>query len=126
MPGHLLPAIAVVAAVSLAGTVWPASQPKRRAAANPTVDVAPAIVKRGHAITVTGSRWRRRATVELLIGPPRSEGTHVATVRTTSTGTFKRKLTPPAFVQARTGRWVLLACRRECRIKAVHSFRVTR
>ena len=75
MPGHLLPAIAVVAAVSLAGTVWPASQPKPRSAANRT---------------------------------------------------FKRKLTPPAFVQARSGRWVLLACRRECRIKAVHSFRVTR
>jgi len=121
---HALPAVLVVAAVSLAGAVMPADEPVTRATAHPTVAVSPTTVPRGHAITVTGAGWRPRANVALLIGPPRSEATRVATVRTTSRGTFRRTLTPPAWVQAHRGRWVLLACRRDCRIKAVKSFRI--
>ena len=116
------PLVAAVLTAAFALGAGPASS----TTANPTVDVTPTIVKRGAKITVTGSHWRREAPVRLLIGPPRSEATYVTTVRTTSRGTFRRRLTPPAWVQARVGRWVLLACRRDCRIKAVKSFRIVR
>jgi len=64
--------------------------------------------------------------VQLLIGPPRSEAEHVATARTTSSGTFRRTFVPPAWAQERLGRWIVLACRRDCRVKATASFRLTR
>lgn len=123
---HVLPVVMVVGAFSVAAATNPAPDPASSAAAAPTVAVSPKSVKRGQAITVTGSRWRRSANVQILIGPPRSEGTVVATVRTTRSGTFRRRLTPPRFVQRRLGRWVLLACRRDCRIKAVKSFHLVR
>lgn len=123
---RLLPVLVVVAAVSVAGAIRPAPDPASSASTHPRVGVSPTTVKRGQAITVTGSYWRRSAEVQLLIGPPRSEAGLVATVRTTSRGTFRRRLTPPAFVQRRLGRWVLLACRRDCRVKAVKNFTLVR
>ncbi|MCU0258335.1 MAG: hypothetical protein MUF56_04845 [Solirubrobacteraceae bacterium] len=98
------------------------ADPAPAAAARPTVAVSPTTVVRGGSVLVTGRRWAPRATVQLLIGPPRSEADPVATVRTTSAGTFRRRL--PIAAGARTGRFVLLACRRSCRIKASASFRI--
>lgn len=118
--------IAAAVAAFLLAAVAPAVEDASSATAKPTVQVSPSSVKRGKAITVTGSHWARRATVDLLIGPPQSEATRVATVRTTSGGAFRRKLVPPAWVQARIGRWVLLACRRDCRVKASATFRIVR
>jgi hypothetical protein len=115
-----------VAAAVVTVTLGFGAGPASSTTASPTLDVSPTIVKRGASFTVTGSHWRREAPVRLLIGRPHSGATYVATVRTTSRGTFRRKLTPPAWVQARTGRWVLLACRRDCRIKAVKNFRIVR
>jgi hypothetical protein len=126
MLGRVLPVLVVVAAISAAGVIAPASAHASSASASPSVRVSPESVQRGEAIVVTGRGWRRTADVELLIGPPRSEGKLVATVRTTSQGTFRRRLTLPAFVQRRLGRWVLLACRRGCRVKAVKSFHLVR
>ena len=101
-----------------------ASDATPRATAAPSVRIAPAVVQRGQRITVTGRNWPRNVVVDLLIGPPRSEADQVGRARTTSTGTFRRYLR----IASRTapGRWVLLGCRRECRVKAVRSFRVTR
>jgi hypothetical protein len=90
----------------------------------PSVLITPSTVRRGGRITVTGHGWPRHVIVELLIGPPRSEADAVARVWTTTGGTFRRYLRiAPATAP---GRWVLLGCRRECRIKAVRSFQVTR
>jgi len=118
--------IAAAVAAFLVAAVAPAVEDASSATAKPGVHVSPSSVKRGKAITVTGSHWPRRATVDLLIGPPRSEATRVAGVRTTSGGSFRRTLVPPAWVQARLGTWVLLACRRDCRVKATATFRLTR
>jgi hypothetical protein len=126
MIARALPVLVVVTAVSLAAAIKPAPDPASSTSSHPRLSVSPTTVKRGQAITVTGSGWHRSANVQLLIGPPRSEGTLVATVRTTSRGTFRRRLTPPTFVQRRLGRWVLLACRRDCRVKAVKSFTLVR
>lgn len=94
------------------------------AATRPSVRVAPTTVERGELLTVSGTGWARSANVELLVGPPRSEADHVGSVRTTSRGTFRRRLRISS--RAATGRFVLLACRRECRVKATVSFRVSR
>lgn len=112
-PSLLLTALAVLAASAPA----PAA-----VAARPTVSVSPTTVVRGGSLLVTGRHWTPRATVQLLIGPPRSEADPVATARATATGTFRRRL--PIARGARTGRFVLLACRRSCRIKASASFRI--
>lgn len=117
--------IAGVCAFVLVAVV-PAIDDASSTTAQPAVRVSPASVARGHAITVTGKHWPRRVTVQLLIGPPQSEAEPVATARTTSTGTFRRRFVPPPYIQARLGRWVLLACRRECRVKATATFRLTR
>ncbi len=88
----------------------------------PSVSVSPKIVLRGGSLVVTGRHWPHRARVELLIGPPRSEADHVAWVTTTSSGTLRKRL--PISRHAATGRFVLLACRRSCRVKAQASFRI--
>jgi hypothetical protein len=79
-------------------------------------------VVRGGSILVTGRHWAPRATVQLLIGPPRSEADPVGSVRTTAAGTFRRRL--PIAAGARPGRYVLLACRRSCRVKASATLRI--
>ena len=90
----------------------------------PSVRITPLIVARGDTITVTGRGWARNAIVDLLIGPPQSEASPVGRARTTSAGTFRRRLRIVRTTMP--GRWVLLGCRRDCRVKAVKSFRVTR
>ena len=114
--------IAIVALVAVAGA-GPRADHASSAAVPPTVRVTPATIERGHAITVTGRHWPRHVRVQLLIGPPRSEADPVGSVRTSSRGSFRRTLTIPA--RSRIGRRVLLACRRECRVKASAVFRVT-
>ncbi len=88
----------------------------------PSVAVSPKVVLRGGSIMVTGRHWPRRTRVELLIGPPRSEAGHVAWVTTTSSGTLRKQL--PIARRAATGRFVLLACIRSCRVKAQAPFRI--
>ena len=112
-------------ALAVASTA-PAVDRALSASTKPTVRVAPSVVKRGQAITVTGSHWPKRVTVQLLIGPPQAGAERFGSARTTSRGTFSRKLVLPAWVQARLGRWVVLGCRRDCRVKATASFRLTR
>ena len=107
----------VLAAPAVAGPV-PAST------AGVSVRVAPATVHAGHVITVTGRGWPRNAGVELLIGPPYREASHITWARTTSSGTFTKRVR--IWSRMKAGRWVLLGCRRACRIKAAASFRVTR
>lgn len=88
----------------------------------PSVSVSPTVVHRGDSILVTGRHWPAGTRVELLIGPPRSEASHVAWVTTTRSGALRRRLVIAR--DARRGRSVLLACRRSCRVKAQASFRV--
>jgi len=110
--------------ISIAAGSGAASEPAPLSSAAPSVRVAPAVVQRGQRITVTGRNWPRNVTVDLLIGPPRSEADPVGRALTTSSGTFRRYLRIASTTAP--GRWVLLACRRECRVKAVRSFRVPR
>lgn len=117
---------ALVLTAALVGPAWASSSsspaPARTAAVQ--VRIEPTTVRAGGVITAIGRGWPRDAGVELLIGPPYSEAYHVNWARTTRAGTFRKRIR----ISSRTaaGRWVLLACRRSCRVKASASFRVTR
>lgn len=110
---------ATVSAALAAGLLSAAPAP----AAAPSVSVSPTAVKRGGTLIVTGRHWAPRSRVELLIGPPRSEASHVAWATASTAGIVRARI--PIARHAHTGRFVLLACRRSCRIKAQASFRIT-
>jgi hypothetical protein len=113
-PSALIPAVlAVLLCLALPATAN---------AAQPAVSVSPTAVAPGDTITVSGRNWPKRVSVQLLVGPPRSEADAVATVRTTSRGTFRRTIRIAS--TAELGRYVLLACRRSCRVKAQASLRI--
>ncbi len=120
----LLCVAAAAGLLAVAGGAAGTDPARSASAAPPSVRIAPLVVPRGERISVTGRNWARNAIVDLLIGPPRSEAVPVGRARTTSTGTFRRSLRIRR--TTRPGRWVLLGCRRDCRVKAVKSFRVTR
>lgn len=87
-----------------------------RTAAAGTLSVRPTTVRPGGSVTFTGSGWTASSRVELLIGPPRSEASHVAWARTSAAGAFRKTLRLSS--GARPGKYVALACRRACRDKA--------
>lgn len=110
------------AAAFAAADAAPPRPPAKAAAVH--VRVTPATVHRGGVITAIGSGWPASRGVEILIGPPYSEADHVTWARATRAGTFRVRIRARA--TSATGRWVLLACRRACRIKASASYRVIR
>ena len=84
--------------------------------------MSPSITVAGSTIIARGRNWERRARVQLLIGPPRSEADPVATVRTTARGSFAKRITLSRAIGP--GKWILLACRRECAIKRSARFTI--
>ena len=114
--------VALLAAALLAEPAAPAGPSARAAVVR--VHVTPHRVHAGGLITVTGSGWPRRRSVELLIGVPYSEATRIAVAHTTSRGTFSRRVR--LWRRMDPGRWVVLACRRACRIKVAANVIVTR
>jgi hypothetical protein len=78
----------------------------------PTVSVA---VRGASTLAVAGRNWPARASVSILAGPPRSEAERLTTTRTDSAGGFSLDLSVPRDSGRRV---VVLACRRECRVKA--------
>lgn len=90
------------------------------ASAARSVSVSPKSIPRGGTLVVTGRGWPKNVSVQLLIGPPRSEADPVGSARTDGSGRFRRALR----VDRAAGPAVLLGCRRECRDKAAATFRV--
>lgn len=84
--------------------------------------VTPRAVPRGAFLTFTGSGWPARARVTLLVGPPASEADPVGSVRTDARGRFVRRIR--IHPSATPGRYVALACRLACRVKARATFRI--
>jgi hypothetical protein len=93
-------------------------------APTPTISLWPKTVPRGAVLLVTGRHWTPGRLVDVLVGPPRSEADHVAWARARADGTFRRGIRIAR--DAKTGSFVVLGCRRACRVKAQASFRVVR
>jgi hypothetical protein len=106
----------LVVGVVAQGAVMAPAKSKR------TFRVIPTQVEADGSITLRGTGWRRRSTIELYIGPPQSEGTLVARTRTNSRGTFNKRVSLDSELEP--GPWVALACRRQCRVKKTARFTV--
>jgi len=91
--------------------------------ARTSVSLSPKWVAAGKTLTVKGRGWPARKQIVLLVGPPRSEASPVATVKTGRRGRFVRKVQISAL--AKPGRYVLLACRRDCAKKRKVRFTIT-
>jgi hypothetical protein len=92
------------------------------AVAKPSVSVSPEVVPPGGKLTVKGKGWASDARVSILVGRPNSEASKVGTLHTNSRGRFKGSL--KFNESADQGRYVLLACRRQCAVKAKAKFRI--
>jgi hypothetical protein len=88
----------------------------------PLLRARPSAVKRGQAITFSGTGFRPQLPVTLLIGPPRAHADRFANVRTNSAGAFNRRYRfSSRWVR---GPYVVLACQLQCRVKARTSVRI--
>ncbi|HST41364.1 MAG TPA: hypothetical protein VLK58_17735 [Conexibacter sp.] len=111
---------AVVAAVIVAmGGLAVAAPAARRA---PALAIRPGSALRGGRVVFYGSGFPPLVRVSLLAGPPASEAVRIGSARTNADGSF---VAPIAIERAVTpGRYVALACRHRCRVKATAAFRV--
>jgi len=122
VPLLLAAAATILVAAPAAGT-GASSDRGAHAAAKPTLKVSPSRASPGTTITYSGRHWRARSTITLLIGPPNSEADRFSSARTSSSGTFRKKLRLPA--AATPGKYVVLACRLSCRVKAQANLTIT-
>ncbi len=90
--------------------------PAAAPAAARTLKASPSRATRGQLVTFTGAHWPARRTVLLLIGPANSEAQRFTSTRTTASGRIRKRFRLPA--TATPGRYVVLACRQSCRMKA--------
>lgn len=92
------------------------------AASKPSVRVAPTTVKAGAVLTISGKGWPARRGVTLYMGPARSEGDRLTTVKADGAGRFTKEIRINPRLPA--GRYGVLACRRQCRVKVSAAVRV--
>lgn len=88
----------------------------------PSVRVTPRTVDPGETLRVTGKGWPKRSKVALFIGVENGDADRVRTVRTSRRGGFRTRLRISR--EAEPGRYVILACQRGCRTKALRAFGV--
>jgi hypothetical protein len=85
------------------------------AATRPSLTVTPSQVHRGAHVTFSGSRWAHHVRVTLLLGKPNTGANKFATLTTNGSGRFRYVL--PIKPTAPTGKYVILACRKNCATK---------
>ncbi len=93
-----------------------------REAVAPRLRIQPGTVPRGGRLTLIGSNFRRNETVRLYIGPPQSEASYFGSARTGPKGGFRKDFR--VHPSATPGRYVVIACQRNCRIKASATVRI--
>ena len=87
---------------------------------NVRLRATPRTIPPGGHITLTGSGFHSSASVWIGVGPPQSEATRIGSARTDATGAFRKTFT----ISRQPGRYVAIACQRQCRVKASATFRV--
>ena len=104
---------ALAAATVAAGTAF---------AAGPSLTVTPSRVHQGGQVVFTGTGWAKGVRVTLLLGKPNTGANKFATVTTNRRGRFRYAL--PIKPSAPTGKYVILACRKSCRVKVTRSMTI--
>lgn len=111
-------ALAAVTALSLAGLAG-------STASKATLRIKPPMVARGNPITITGTGFKPSLKVTLHIGRPNTDNTsRLGSVQASKTGGFRFVKTISRSTAA--GAWVVLACQRNCRVKATAKFYVAK
>lgn len=113
---------ALVALTAFTGVVVAASAARRAQEAPPALEIRPRAADRGGRVVLYGSGFPPLARVSLLAGPPASEAVKIGSARTDADGAFVAPITIERAVEP--GRYVALACRHRCRVKATANFRV--
>lgn len=112
--------VAAVAAVVVVMSGFAVAAPAARKA--PALEVRPRAAVRGGRVVFYGSGFPPLVRVSLLAGLPATEAVRIGSARTNADGSF---VAPIAIERAVTpGRYVALACRHRCRMKATAAFRV--
>ncbi len=101
----LLAAAVAALAISAAG-----------ASAAPRVTATPSVLTPNSPVTLDAFGMRPGTRVTFMIGPPNSEASPIAAATATSAG--RARVRVGVDPSAGTGRWIILACQRECRVKA--------
>jgi len=87
------------------------------------LSVTPSRVVAGEATKAVGTGWPKHQTVTFRIGRPQTDVLEtIGRVRTDRRGRFSKRLRIPADLAA--GRWVVLACRKACRLKRTRTITV--
>lgn len=94
----------------------------RCAPSRPRLRVEPVVVSPGGVLTLAGGGFRRSEAVRLYAGPPHSEADAIGATRADSRGAFRAAI--PLSARATPGHYVVLACQRDCRLKATASFTI--
>lgn len=92
------------------------------AAPAPSLVVRPRAAAPGGSVVFFGSDFPAHVRLVLLAGPPSSEATSIGAARTDRDGRFRAPIKIARGVAP--GRYVALACRHDCRLKASATFRV--
>ena len=94
-------------------------------AVRPTLTLKPKFVTRQGTIRITGTHFRPRLRVTLYLRqPPRLQKTRIATTRAGRRGGFTFRYRLPQSLTS--GRHVVVACQRSCRVKATALFTVAK
>jgi hypothetical protein len=108
--------------VAMAAAAVAVAAPTVQRAQAPALEVRPRAAARGGRVVFYGSGFAPLVRVSLLAGPPASDAVRIGSARTDAEGGF---VAPIAIERAvAPGRYVALACRHRCRVKATASFRV--
>src|SRR3954470_1975741 len=102
----------VVAGIATAATV---AGSVAAFAAGPSLTVTPNRVHQGGQVVFSGSGWPHHVRVTLLLGKPNTGANKITTLSTNSRGRFRYSL--PIRPTAPTGKYVILACRKNCKTK---------
>ena len=104
---------------------WLAGLAGASTAAGPSVSVKPRLVRLGGTIKIIGTHFRTGLRIGLYIGRPHSDNTtKIGALNAGPRGGFTVRHRLSRLTT--TGRYVLLACQRQCRVKATAPFTVTK
>src|SRR4051794_29511060 len=86
-----------------------------------TVEVIPRVSEPGTTLAIAGAGFLPDLRVRLYIGPPHSGGAPVGSTLAGADGRFVRQVRTRTSTEP--GRYFVVACQRQCRIKATFPFR---
>lgn len=92
------------------------------ALSSPAIRLVPPSAHPGGSVAIVGTGWTPGLVVTLHAGPPNSEADRFASVRADARGGFRK--TTRLHSSAMPGKYVFIACQRQCRVRATATLTV--